>query len=157
MLRAYSCARIERVATAAVTMQTIRTPEKEIVLTEALREKPSIKAACRKARIGRNAFYNWFNDDPEFAARINAAKAQGLDALEDALTERGLITDTTAAIFLLKSHRPEIYRDRIDLNVQVRKKAEQMADALGIPADDLISEAEAIAAGTWDAWSPPSP
>lgn len=94
-------------------MQTIRTPEKEIALTNALREKPSVRAACRRARISRVAYYAWINDDPEFKARMDAAKAQGLDALEDALSERGLQTDTTAAIFLLKSHRREIYGDRI--------------------------------------------
>ena len=138
-------------------MQTIRTPEKELALTEALQQKPSISAACRKARIGRAAYYDWIKDDSAFAARMKAARDVGLDALEDALIDRGLKTDTTAAIFMLKSHRREIYGDRLNIELQVRRKAEQMADALGIPADDLIAEAEAIAAGSWTAWSPPSP
>ena len=94
-------------------MQTIRTPEKESILTEALQQKPSISAACRKARIGRPAYYDWLKDDPDFAARMKAAKDVGLDSLEDALIDRGLKTDTTAAIFMLKSHRREIYGDKV--------------------------------------------
>jgi hypothetical protein len=92
-------------------METIRTPEKEIALTEALREKPSVRLACRRARISRNAYYDWIHADPAFKARMDAAKEQGCDALEDALVDRALKTDTTAAIFLLKAHRPETYRD----------------------------------------------
>lgn len=92
--------------------QTVRTPEKEIALVSALHERPSYLSACRKARISRNAFYDWKNSDPDFAARIEVARNLGLDALEDALVTRGLKNDTTAAIFLLKSHRREIYGDR---------------------------------------------
>lgn len=93
---------------------TIRTPEKELALVSALHERPSYMAACRKARVSRTAFYAWKRDDPEFATRIEAARNIGLDSLEDALVTRGLKNDTTAAIFLLKSHRREIYGDRIE-------------------------------------------
>lgn len=93
--------------------QTIRTPEKEIALVAALHERPSYLSACRKARISRAAFYDWKRDDPEFSERIEAARGIGLDALEDALITRGLKNDTTAAIFMLKSHRREIYGDKV--------------------------------------------
>lgn len=45
-------------------------------------------------------------------------------------------------------------RKSVDITVTIRKKAEQLAGQLGISADELIAEAEAIAAGSWDAWSP---
>lgn len=136
-------------------MWTVRTPEKEQVILEALRERPSFAAACRKARIARSLFYRWRKEDPEFDRRVLEAREQGLDALEDALVTRGMKNDTTAAIFLLKSHRREIYGDKLDINLQIRKKAEQLADELGISADDLIQEAEAIAASAWQAWEAP--
>src|SRR5436190_23381417 len=82
------------------SVETIRTAEKERALTEALQQKPSISAACRKARISRNAYYEWIAADPEFKARMKSARDVGLDALEDALIDRGLKTDTTAAIFM---------------------------------------------------------
>lgn len=94
-------------------METIRTPEKEIALTNALHARPSIAAACRKARISRNAYYEWIAADNGFKARMKVARDIGLDALEDALIDRGLKNDTTAAIFMLKSHRREIYGDRV--------------------------------------------
>lgn len=94
--------------------QTIRTPEKEAVILAALREKPVYVAACRKARISKSAFLDWRRNDPVFDQRVIAAREQGLDALEDALNTRGLKDDTTAAIFMLKSLRREIYGDRVN-------------------------------------------
>lgn len=99
----------------AVTNVTVFTPEKVETILAALREKPSFAAACRKARISRPTFYTWRRTYPDFEAKVLEARAQGLDALEDALVDRGLKTDTTAAIFLLKSHRREIYGDRSTL------------------------------------------
>lgn len=94
-------------------MQTIRTPEKELALTAALHDRPSWSSACRKARISRAAFYDWKDSDPDFAKRMDAARNIGLDALEDALVQRGLKNDTTAAIFMLKSLRRDVYGDRV--------------------------------------------
>ena len=91
-----------------------RTPEKEQVLLNALRERPSFAAAARKARIAKSTFIKWRKDDPAFAEACNAAREEGLDALEDAMFERGMEDDTTAAIFMLKSWRPSRYRERIE-------------------------------------------
>ena len=38
--------------------------------------------------------------------------------------------------------------------VTVRQKAETIAKELGVSVDELLDEAEAIAAGSWDAWPP---
>jgi hypothetical protein len=100
-------------------MQTIRTPEKEAAILEALRDRPVFAAACRKARVSKAAFFDWRRDDPEFDKRVLAAREEGLDALEDALASRGLKDDTTAAIFMLKSLRRELYGDKVDHTVAV--------------------------------------
>lgn len=92
---------------------TIRTPEKEAIIISALEERPIFSAACRKAKISRMAFAAWRKDDPDFNKRVIAAREKGLDALEDALATRGLKNDTTAAIFMLKSLRREIYGDKV--------------------------------------------
>jgi hypothetical protein len=93
---------------------TIRTPEKEAIILEALRERPVYVFACRKARIGRPAFHQWRRDDPEFAERVKNAREEGYDAIEDALNSRALKDDTVAGIFMLKSHRREVYGDKIE-------------------------------------------
>ena len=95
-------------------MRTIRTPEKEDAILEALRERPVYAQACRKARVSKVAFYAWRRDDPDFDRRVVAAREEGLDALEDALASRGLKDDTTAAIFLLKSLRREVFGDKVE-------------------------------------------
>jgi hypothetical protein len=136
--------------------RTIRTPEKEAKLLDALRERPVLTSALKRARIGRRTYYEWRDADPLFAQAVKDAIEEGLDALEDALIERGLANDTTAAIFMLKSRRRDIYGDKatVDLRVTMREKVEQLASELGIPADTLMAEAEAVASGAWDAWSP---
>lgn len=100
--------------------QTIRTPEKEQAILDALRLHPSKTRACRSARVGRQSFYDWLNADPNFKKRVEAAQEIGIDAVEDALFKGAMDKDdTTAQIFTLKSFRRERYGDRqaVDMNV----------------------------------------
>lgn len=92
-------------------MRTIRTPEKEQAILSALHAHPSKTRACRSAKVGRVAFYAWLKDDPDFKARVEAAQEIGVDAVEDALLSDAINHDTTAAIFALKSWRPDRYKE----------------------------------------------
>jgi predicted amino acid-binding ACT domain protein len=38
----------------------------------------------------------------------------------------------------------------VNVSVEVRQLAEQLAKSMGVSADELIADAEAIAAGVWD-------
>lgn len=98
---------------------TKRTPEKDAVILQALREKPTYASAARRARVSRQQLYVWRRDDPDFDAACIAARNEGLDALEDKLIERGMKNDTTAAIFMLKSLRRETYGDKIQHSGEV--------------------------------------
>jgi hypothetical protein len=93
------------------------TSEKEQAVLDALRERPTYVYAARKARIHRRTLYRWRMANPDFDARVQAAKNEGFDALEDAMVDRGMKDDTTAAIFMLKAWRPERYRETHNLNV----------------------------------------
>lgn len=95
---------------------TKKTPEKEQAIIEALHGHPSKSRACRssRVRINRSTLYAWMADDPEFKARVDAAQEMGIDAVEDALLEDATNHDTTAAIFTLKSWRPDRYREKQD-------------------------------------------
>jgi hypothetical protein len=42
----------------------------------------------------------------------------------------------------------------VSITVELRQRAEQIASKYGVPVEDVIAEAEAIAAGAWDSWSP---
>lgn len=90
-----------------------RSPEKDMVILGALREKPTYASAARKARISRTTLTVWRKQDPDFAAAVEAAREEGFDAVEDRLVDRGMRNDTTAAIFLLKGWRRSRYGDRV--------------------------------------------
>jgi hypothetical protein len=93
--------------------RTIRTPEKGDRLIRQFELGKSVSAACRAERIGRRTYYDWRTEDPDFAARADAAIEAGTDRLEDQLFVRAAKNDTTAAIFLLKARRPDKYRETV--------------------------------------------
>ena len=96
-----------------------RSPEKDAVILQALREKPTYSSAARKARISRTTLTNWRQDDPDFAAACELAREAGMDAIEDKLVDRAMKNDTTAAIFMLKSWRRERYGDKLQHSGEV--------------------------------------
>jgi hypothetical protein len=138
--------------------RTVRTPEKGDLLVAKLARGYSIAAACRAERIARSTYYEWRDSDPGFASLADAAIEAGTDLLEDEAKRRAIGPggSDTLLIFLLKARRPDKYAERkqVDVTIQIRKKAEQLAEQLGVPVADVIKEAEAVAAGAWDTWSP---
>jgi len=59
------------------TRKVGRPSKKEAVREELLanlREAMSIKAACALSGVGKSTFYDWVNNDDEFAADVEAAK-----------------------------------------------------------------------------------
>lgn len=79
---------------------------------EALAQHPDVSKACATAGINRTTAYRARQADEDFAIAWSDAHAKSLDELEAALFARAVDSDTTAAIFLLKSHRPDVYGDR---------------------------------------------
>lgn len=92
-------------------MRTIRTAKKRDALIAALAEGLSVRGACHVAGLGKTAFYSWVKDDPDLAAEIEAATDDGTDFLEDVARMRAIESSDTLLIFLLKSRRPEKYRE----------------------------------------------
>jgi hypothetical protein len=87
--------------------------EKEEAILEALREHPSLPRAARKTRISRTTLNRWRNEMPEFEAKVQAAREEGIDAVEDRLMTDAIDGNTTAQIFILKSWRRAKYGDKI--------------------------------------------
>lgn len=101
----------------------------------ALAEGPNVSAACRAVGIGRSTAYDHRRQDAEFARGWDDALDQGVDELVGECYRRarhgverpvyqggakvGTVTEysDTLAIFLLKSHRPEVYGDRSKVDV----------------------------------------
>lgn len=111
------------------------TPEKLTAFCAALGETGIVAKACKAVDISRVTAYQWRDEIPEFAAAWDKALQVGITALEDEAHRRGfegidegvyhqgVLMDTqkkysdTLAIFLLKAHRPEKYRERTHLDV----------------------------------------
>lgn len=80
-------------------------------LLDAFRAGCAIGTSCAQAGISRATYYRWREADPAFAAEADDAIEYGTDVLEDVVFQRAVMTSDTLAIFLLKSRRPEKYRE----------------------------------------------
>lgn len=80
----------------------------------ALAESCNVTYSATVAGTTRKTAYAYRGSDPEFAAAWEDAEAQGVEALEMAARRRAMDTSDTLAIFLLKAHRPEKYRERVE-------------------------------------------
>ncbi len=92
-----------------------------------------IDAAAQAAGIHRDTHYAWLKSDPWYAAEFEKAKEKSYDRLEDEALRRAVEgTDEPVyhggkrvgfvrkysdvlLIFLLKGRRPEVFRERYDL------------------------------------------
>ena len=104
-------------------------PRRKRAFLHVLAQTVNVARACRNAGIPRRTAYDWRDADPDFARRWNDALDDGIDLLEAELHRRafegvekpvwhkGEQVGTTRhysdalAMFLLKAHRPERYRD----------------------------------------------
>lgn len=78
-----------------------------------LRETGNVRLSCEQANIDRHTAYNRRDRSKEFAAAWQTALDEAVDSLEAEARRRALETSDTLLIFLMKSHRPDVYSDRI--------------------------------------------
>lgn len=80
-----------------------------------------VSLTCKKAGIGRTAFYEWLKKDEAFAAEIEQIKTEEFaDFVESALKQRIQAGDTTAIIFALKTKfRERGWSDKQEVAVDV--------------------------------------
>ena len=78
-----------------------------------LAKTPNVSLACRSARISTRAAYNAREADPEFAEQWLAALNQSVDKVEAKVFEQAIDGNEQLAMFILKAHRPEIYRENV--------------------------------------------
>ncbi len=134
---------------------------------EVLARTCNVTHAARSAGISRSRVYDIRMEDAEFAAAWDAAEEIAVDSLEGEARRRALegidepivyqgeiqrdgdgkpVTikkySDTLAMFLLRSHRPEKYRERYDVSA-LPPSAPTLADADKLTREQLM----AIAAG----------
>jgi hypothetical protein len=115
-----------------------------------LRNTCNVRASCQAAGIARSKAYDHRDADKAFAKEWADAIEDGIEVLEAAARQRALGTSDTLMIFLLKAHRPEVYRERHEVRIDytaLRSEAERIARENGLPVEDVVAEAERIAKG----------
>ena len=131
---------------------------------EAIAEYGNIHAASRVTGIPRSIHYDLMKRDPEYAKAFHEATDVAIEAMEAEARRRaveGITKDVyqggrrvgevreysdTLLMFLLKAVRPDRYRERVDLTVDIRREAERIAAAAGLETDAVIAEAERLIA-----------
>ncbi len=111
------------------------TPEKLTAFCAALAETCNVGRACSAVGISRWTAYHWRKEMPDFAQAWDEAMKAGMLALEDEAHRRAFEgTDEpvfykgdecgsvrkysdTLAIFLLKAHAPEKYREKTSMEL----------------------------------------
>ena len=78
---------------------------------ESLRQTPNVKAACSAAGVSRQTAYRTRGTDSVFRDAWQSALDASVDELEARAFQLALEGDARLVEFMLKSHRPAIYRD----------------------------------------------
>lgn len=77
----------------------------------------SVSSACAAAGIARRTFYNWLEQDREFAGLLQDARDDVADELEEAAMRRAMGGSDRMIIFLLKANRPWKYRENATITM----------------------------------------
>lgn len=132
---------------------------------EAMGRLGTITAASRETGVPRSDHYFWMQD-PEYVKAFREAEDIAIDAMEAEARRRAVqgtnrpvyqagrqVGDVTEysdqlLIVLLKAHRPEKYRERVELTVNdMRKLVEARAAAEGLDPAEVWAELESILPG----------
>jgi hypothetical protein len=122
------------------------TPEKAEAFFAALAETANVSKACAAIAVSRRTAYNWREADPGFAAGWDRAMKAAVLGLEDEAHRRafegldkpvfyqgeecGTVREysDTLAIFLLKAHNPEKYRENSKVELEANIRVNDMTD-----------------------------
>jgi hypothetical protein len=132
-------------------------PELHKGIVDNLRIGCSRTTAAELAGIDRHTLNAWCARYLPFRADVQAAIASCKRTASATIRTAILGGDTNAAFRYLGLQEREEWREikELSLTIELRKKAERIADELGLSVDEVIAEAEAVATGAWDAWAPP--
>lgn len=75
----------------------------------------NITLACKGAGVSRGTVYGYQRDNEEFAQQMADAKQQAIETLEAICWDRAKKKSDLLMMFLLKAHRPEMYRERQEI------------------------------------------
>ena len=94
------------------------TPEVLAAICDAHSAGTALRVACNSNHVSLTAVYSHLNREPEFKRTMfDPARALFMSHLEERAWDLALQADTsrpTMLIFMLKSYKPDVYRDRVE-------------------------------------------
>jgi hypothetical protein len=119
-----------------------RRPDWKPRFLEVFRSTGNVRLSADAAGIERSTPYVRAARDPTFAQAWAAAREDALDVLEAEARRRALAGSDGLLMFLLRAHRPERYRETLDLHLELRAEAERIAAKVGRPVEEVLALVE---------------
>lgn len=116
------------------------TEKKKVTFLEKLSEGASVTKAAKAAGISRGHAYSLRDSDAAFGLAWDQAIEEGTDCLEDIALKFASKGDSSLIKFLLGARRPEMYRERKDINLSGSLGIAGALDALEEPNDSSEPE-----------------
>lgn len=117
------------------------------VLLSALRAGNTRRAASSLADIHNTTFYRWMEDDAAFRSAVEKAEAEAEAFYLGAVLKAAADPKTwTAAAWWLERRKNADYarRDKVEMTVDLRKEAEQLAAEMGLDPAAVMAELDGI-------------
>ena len=93
------------------------------------REIPIVRVAAQMAGINRTTVTRALQNDDEFARQIAEARDEGVERLESVAWQLAQ-TNERVLMFMLKSHKPDMYGDKqkLDATISTKKFTIKLSD-----------------------------
>jgi len=106
----------------------------------------SMRKAVQSAEVSYHQALLAKASSPTFKLVFDIAMALSVQTLEDEAKRRALGGSDLLMIFMLKGAAPEKYKERVEVvsPAAIRRKAERLAEKLGLDPDELMKIAEEI-------------
>ena len=114
---------------------------------QTLKETGNVLLSCRVAGISRKQAYKTRQTNAAFAAEWADCMDDAIDMLEDIAVQRAKTVSDVLLIFLLKAHRPEVYRETVNLRIEharIIEDTRRLAEERGLDPEAAVAEAKAL-------------
>ena len=109
----------------------------------------NVRFSAKAAGVSRENVYQTAQRHPEFAHMWISAKEDAIEALEAEARKRATMGQSdTLLIFLLKSLRPDVYRENVHIEVNARREAKRLAHEQGLSEEEVLAEVDKILKGS---------
>ena len=114
---------------------------------QTLKETGNVLLSCKVAGISRKQAYLTRQKNAAFAAEWADCIEDAVDMLEAIAVQRAKTVSDVLLIFLLKAHRPEVYRETVNLRIEharILEDTRRLAEERGLDPEAAVAEAKAL-------------